>query len=64
MHSHRSGYSTQTALLLLLGKIFYAADSGMSSLLVSLDLSAAFDTIDHSILLHRLSHSFSVTDTA
>ena len=52
------------ALLLLLNKILHAADSGMSSLLVSLDLSAAFDTTDHSILFDRLTHSFYFTDMA
>ena len=50
-------------MLLLLDKIFHATNSGLS-LLVSLDLSAAFDTNDHSIVLDRLSHSFGVTDIA
>ncbi len=58
--AYRPLYSTETSLLLTLNNIFTASDSGRPTVLVALDLSAAFDTIEHGILLNRLSSSFGI----
>ena len=62
--AYRPHHSTETALLQTFDNIFTSADHGQPTLLVSLDLSAAFDTIDHSTLLSRLTTSFGVNGTA
>jgi len=54
---------TETALQLLLDNVYSTADAGKPTLRVSLDLSAASDTIDHAVLLKRLHSSFGITDT-
>ena len=48
----------QTAVLKVLTDILTAADRGDLSMLTLLDLSAAFDTVDHAILLRRLTTSY------
>ena len=60
----RPGHNTETALLKVVNDLLLSLDNGNVSLLALLDLSAAFDTIDHSILLHRLEHDFGVSGTA
>jgi retron-type reverse transcriptase len=62
--AYRHHHSTETALLLSLNNIYQAAGNNQPSLHVSLDLSAAFDTIDHSLLLSRLQTSFGISGTA
>ena len=54
----RARHSTKTALLEVISDIMSAADRGEVTLLGLLDMSAAFDTVDHDILLHRLEESF------
>ena len=51
----RPHHGTETALVALMDDLLREADRGKMSLLVLFDISAAFNTIDHSILLGRLS---------
>ena len=62
--AYRPGHSTETAILRILNDILNSLDKNKISVLLLLDLSAAFDTIDHEILLARLEHRFGVRETA
>ncbi|KAK2175289.1 hypothetical protein NP493_736g01024 [Ridgeia piscesae] len=53
--AYRAHHSAETALVRIHNDIAHSIDNRQSVLLVLLDLSAAFDTIDHTILLRRLS---------
>ena len=52
--AYRTGHSTETAPLEVLDGVYTAADDKQISVLIGLELSAAFDTVDHSLLLERL----------
>jgi hypothetical protein len=52
--AYRSHHSTETALLRVQNDILTSIDNKEITILVLLDLSAAFDTVDHTILLNRL----------
>jgi len=50
----RRGHSTETATICVLSHILDAVDRGDNAAVVLLDLTVAFDTVDHEILLERL----------
>ena len=56
--AYRPKHSTETALLKVFDNAYMAADDGMVTLLVLLDFSAAFDTVDHDIALSILRDQF------
>jgi hypothetical protein len=62
--AYRKGYSTETAILRLLNDIYCNADNKARTLLLQLDLSAAFDTLDSETLFKRLEHTFGISGCA
>jgi hypothetical protein len=63
LSAYRSFYSTETALIRVFNDVLYAIDDHQEVVLVLLDLSSAFHTIDHTLLLERLSHRYGINIT-
>ena len=55
--ANKTYHPTETALIKVQNDILCAIDNKKSVILLSLDLAAAFDTVDHSVLLSRLTSS-------
>ena len=55
-YGFRSGYSTQKAIFELLCNLHLSLNSGDIMGLLFLDISKAFDSLDHDVLLRKLSH--------
>lgn len=62
--AYREHHSTESALLRIVNDILQSGDEGNITILTLLDLSAAFDTIDHSILLEKLSLTSGISGIA
>lgn len=58
--AYRRFHSSETALLKTIMDALSAIDKGDIGLLLLMDLSAAFDTVDHAILLHKLEHVYGI----
>ena len=61
---HTNNFVVQSVLIKVHNDIVTAIDNGYSVILVLLDLSAAFNTVDHMILLRRLSTCFGICNRA
>jgi len=56
--AYRAFHSIETAVLKVLADTLLALDTGDIAVLTLLDLSAAFDTVDHATLLRRIETSY------
>ena len=61
--AYRTGHSTETALLKAVNDQLLSLNKGNISVQAILDFSSAFETTDHSILVHRLHTDFGFTNT-
>ena len=62
--AYKQFHSTETALLRIKNDIIDAMDGGQVVYMVQLDLSAAFDTVDHQTLIRRLGDDIGLTSVA
>jgi hypothetical protein len=62
--AYRPFHSVETALLHVTSSILEQLDTGRNVYLVLLDLSAAFDTVDHKLLIAILRQKFNIAGTA
>ena len=61
--AYRASHSTETALIKVKDDILRAVDNQRATCLILLDLSVAFNTVSHPLLLNRLQHHFDIQGT-
>ena len=55
-YGFRKGHSTELAILEVIDRVTLSLDIGVTPINIYLDLSNAFDTLNHDILLQKLKH--------
>ena len=62
--AYQQNHNTETALLKVMNNILLNTNNQCATLLILLYLSAAFDTVDHDTMVHRLECSFGIQGKA
>ena len=62
--AYRAQHATETAILKINNDILNGLDRDRCTVLASLDLSAAFDTVDYALFLRRLQNEYGVEQWA
>ena len=63
-YAYSKNHSTEHLLLKVVNDLYLAFDQSQPTVVVLLDLSAAFDTVDHSKLLYILEHEIGIIGTS
>jgi hypothetical protein len=62
--AYRTNFSCETALIKLQNDILWSMEKQRITAIIAIDLSAAFNTVDHDILLDVLNNQFGISHTA
>ena len=61
--AYRQRHSTETAICKIVDDVIRCIDDGSVVAMMSLDISVAFDSVTHDVLVQRLQEEFGMTDT-
>ena len=61
--AYKKNHSTETLLIKVVNDVLIAADERSATVIMLLDLSAAFDTVDHNLLLKILKYEIGIRGT-
>ena len=63
-HKREQNFSMETLVWMLLDELLSSIETRQISILIALDLSSAFDTVDHSVLEDVLRYDFYISGSA